>query len=47
MDLAIAISDTDIIHIDQGYLTDARTRQRLRRPGANTTNSDHTDMTGF
>jgi hypothetical protein len=44
MNLAIGVSDADIIHIDKSYLTDASPRQRFRRPTSYTTNANHADV---
>jgi len=44
VNLAVAVGDTDIIHINQGDFADTRTGQRFCRPGADTTNTNHADV---
>ena len=44
MYLAVGIGDTDIIQINQGNLTYARSGQRLSAPRANTANANYGNM---
>src|SRR5699024_3427030 len=43
VNLPIGIGDAHIIHIDKRDCANPRTRQRFRRPGADTANTHHTN----